>query len=124
MPEVVDFVRGSRRYKTKELQALKSKFPNIRIGIGDKIADAQVYHNNGLKSFLIIDTQNCDDPEDFLELAQKLDRLPANVQVVCDWSQIESAIYKGQSFPCSATQEQLRRKSEALRDEIIQKKAR
>ena len=124
MPEVIDFARGSRRYKTKELRHLKNKFPNIRIGIGDKIADALAYHGNGLKSFLILDSAECDDPEDYLELAQELDRLPADVQVVYNWPQIESAIYQGQSFPRSAAQEELRKKSEALRYDIIQKQSR
>ena len=114
MPEVVDFARGSRRYKTKELIKLKSKFPNIRIGIGDKISDTQAYHDSGLKSFLILQSQGCDDPKDYLELAQELDRLQEDVQVVCDWSQIESAIYRGKSFPKSAAQDELRGKAQAL----------
>ena len=124
MPEVIDFVRGSRRYKTKELSELKNKFPNIRIGIGDKISDALAYHVNGLTSFLILDIADCDDPGDYLELAQKLDRLPADVQVIYNWPQIASAIYEDQSFPRPAAQEELRKKSELLRYDIIQEKAR
>ena len=114
MPEVVDFARGSRRFKTRELQKLKSSFPNICIGIGDKISDIQAYHDSGLKSFLILQSEGCDDPEDYLELAQKLDRLQEDVQVVYDWSQIESAIYRGKSFPKSEAQNELRRKAQAL----------
>jgi hypothetical protein len=122
MPEVVDFARGSRRYKSRELAKLKSKFPNIRIGIGDKISDIQAYHNSGLKAFLILNDEDCDDPEDYLELAQELDRLPEGVQVVCKWSQISSVIYQGRSFPKSAAQEELRRKSRALEAMIIKKR--
>ena len=120
MPEVVDFARGSRRYKTKELTRLKSKFPNIRIGIGDKISDVQAYHDSALQAFLILNDEGCDDPEDYLELAQELDRLPEGVQVVRKWSQIASVIYQGQSFPKSTAQEELRRKSRALEAIIIE----
>lgn len=114
MPEVVDFARGSRRYKTRELAKLKSDFPNIRIGIGDKISDIQAYHDNGLRAFLILNDQGCDDPDDYLELAQKLDLLQDDVQVVGNWSQIASVVYQGRSFPRSAAQKELRRKSQAL----------
>ena len=120
MPEVVDFARGSRRYKTRELAKLKIKFPDIRIGIGDKISDIQAYHDSGLKAFLILNDEDCDDPKDYLELAQKLDRLPEDVQVVYTWSQIASVIYQGQLFPKSAAQEELRRKSRALEAIIIE----
>ncbi len=119
MPEVVDFARGSRRYKTRELTKLKSKFPNIRIGIGDKISDIQAYHNSGLKTFLILNDEDCDDPKDYLELAQELDRLPEDVQVVRNWSQIASVIYQGQLFPKSEAQAELRRKAQALEAIII-----
>ena len=43
----------SGEYKTARLAALKESFPNIKIGIGDKVSDAQAYLENGLETYLI-----------------------------------------------------------------------
>ncbi len=114
MPEVVDFARGSRRYKTKRLDQLQSTFKNIQVGIGDKISDARAYHQNGVKAFLIVNVDELDESEDYLELAKKLEELPEQVQVVENWSQIKAGIYAKESFPRSAMQKELRRRAEQL----------
>lgn len=108
MPEVVDFARGSGRYKTNRLGQLKGMFKNIQLGIGDKISDAVAYHQNGMKAFLIVDVEKSDDPQYYLRLAEELEELPEQVQVVRNWGQISAAIYQRKTFPSSAMQKWLR----------------
>ena len=114
MPEVVEFARGSERYKTKRLQRLKSMFKNIQIGIGDKISDARAYQENGMRAFLILDLEESDDPGHYRKLARKLEELPEQVQVVSNWSQIKAGICEGKSFPRSAMQRELGRQADRL----------
>jgi len=51
------FLKGSGKYKTEMLRRLQVGFKKIEVGIGDKVSDAAAYHENGLKSFLIIQTE-------------------------------------------------------------------
>ena len=41
------------KFKEKALKELKSKWPNIEVGIGDKVHDAEAYIAGGIKAFLL-----------------------------------------------------------------------
>jgi hypothetical protein len=91
---------NSGKYKTARLTELKESFPNIKIGIGDKITDAQSYLENGLESYLI-PHYNDDDPEDLRDMAREIRLLTiyGPVQVVGNWQQIERGIFEGKKYP-------------------------
>ena len=121
LASVGGFLKGSGTYKTEEIRRLKSRFGNLRIGIGDKISDAQAYHGNGLKAFLILQVYSEDDPEELRELADEIGALAEEVQVVTGWHHIAQALFEGASYGRAAAQHQLRqlarRKEEADRDD-------
>lgn len=91
---------NSGKYKTARLTTLKESFPNIKIGIGDKITDAQAYLENGLDSYLIPHYDD-DDPEDLRDMAREIRLLTiyGPVQVVGNWQQIEQGIFAGKKYP-------------------------
>ncbi len=87
-------------YKTARLAALKESFPNLKIGIGDKISDAQAYLENGMESYLIPHYDD-DDSEDLRDMAREIRLLTVYgpVQVVGNWQQIEQGIFAGKRYP-------------------------
>ena len=52
-----------RKYKTREIAAIKKRFPNIVAGVGDKVGDAKAYLANGLKAVIIAPERDEDLPE-------------------------------------------------------------
>jgi len=102
------FLRGSGTYKSEALAQLKRRFEKIEIGIGDKISDAQAYHANGLKAFLIIQVPDAAPPAALTALAEALEPLPEAVQVVTGWDQIERALFAGGAYPRPDAQRRLR----------------
>jgi hypothetical protein len=106
--------RGNREYKGRELSAIRRRFRGPGIGIGDKISDAVVYADNGLRAVLLVSLKDPNDPEDLRELADHLDRLPAGVQVVWNWDELEQAVFEGVAFPARQAQERLRYLADSL----------
>lgn len=98
LSNISGFLKGSATYKTEEIAKLKRRFRKIEIGIGDKVSDARAYYENGLKSFLIIQIPGSDDRVALEALADEIETLPAAVQVVTDWKQIQKALFHGASF--------------------------
>ena len=90
----------SGEYKTARLTTLKESFANIKIGIGDKVSDAQAYLENGLETYLI-PHYNDDNPEDLRDMAREIRLLTVYgpVQVVGNWRQIEQGIFAGKKYP-------------------------
>lgn len=109
-----EFLRGSGAFKAERLAELREMFENVEIGIGDKISDAQAYHENGMRAFLIIHPPDPPTREGLQMLIDDLDSLSADVQVVTDWSQIERVLYGGASYPRPDAQDMLREKLAAL----------
>lgn len=107
LSSVSGFMKGSGAFKSGELADLKNRFPNVRIGIGDKISDAQAYHENGLQAFLIIKIPDEDNPEPYEELANDLGELNEEVQVVTGWRQVEEVLFGGGDYPRPAMQKRL-----------------
>jgi hypothetical protein len=96
------FASGSKQFKSTRLAEIHRQFTNIRIGVGDKISDAQVYQANGAQAYLIVQTQTLKAPQEMLDLAADISTLPATVQVVSNWDQIERGVFDRQKFPPSA----------------------
>jgi hypothetical protein len=107
LSSVSGFMKGSGAFKSGELAELKGRFPNVRIGIGDKISDAQAYHENGLQAFLIVKIPDADEPEPYEELANDLGELNKQVQVVTGWQEVEEVLFDGAAYPRPAMQERL-----------------
>jgi hypothetical protein len=105
------FLKGSGAYKSEMLKRLRKRFRKIEIGIGDKISDAQAYHENGLKAFLILPPPEPAPaaPEKIEALADDLEALDEKVQVVTHWRQIEQVLFEKASHPRSAMQRRLRK---------------
>jgi hypothetical protein len=90
----------SGEYKTARLAELKESFHNLKIGIGDKVSDAQACLENGLETYLIPHYDD-DDPEDLRDMARETPLLTVcgPVQVVGNWGQIEQGIFAGKKYP-------------------------
>jgi hypothetical protein len=104
-----EFFSGSGSYKGGKISELQKRFKKIEIGIGDKISDAEAYHQNGLKSFLIVQIPDDDKPKPYLALAEELKELSDEVQVVTGWDQIEKALFQNASYPRAAMEQTLRK---------------
>ncbi|KPK85805.1 MAG: hypothetical protein AMJ81_02620 [Phycisphaerae bacterium SM23_33] len=91
-------VGDSGKFKTGRLKALREQFPNVAIGIGDKISDAEAYVANGLKAYLIPHYDRQDDG-DVRDMAEKVGKLNQDIQVVDDWEQIRAGILKARKYP-------------------------
>jgi hypothetical protein len=99
---------GSGAYKAGRLAEIKRTFPNVRVGVGDKVSDAQVYADQGVRAILILQPKwSEDDPEKFEKLAGELAALPDAVQVVSNWSEIAAILLDGASFPKQDMQKRL-----------------
>lgn len=107
---------GSGAYKTARLDAIRKSFPNVRLGIGDKISDARAYSENGLRSVLILDFDwSEDDPGDYEDMAAELASLPDDVQVVTNWAEVSAVVFDGASHPKRQMMDRLRAAARDLR---------
>jgi len=105
--DVQGFLKGSEAYKSAALSDLRRTFKQIRIGIGDKPADAKAYHDNGIAAFLIVQPTPADGLKALKELATELAGLPEDVQVTTDWREIERAVLGEARYGRSRVQAQL-----------------
>ena len=109
LSDVAGFLKGSEAFKSAALFALRRTFKQIRIGIGDKPADAKAYHDNGIRAFLLLRPDPADGAESLRQLAEELAELPEAVQVAGDWCEIERAVLGAARYPRSRAQGQLDR---------------
>jgi len=114
---VGEFIRGSGAYKAEMLRRLRRRFKKIDIGIGDKVSDALAYHANGLKALLIVKAYEDDRPDALDALAKAIRALPAEVDVVGSWRQIDKAIFGGVRYPAAAAAKRLEAIAKARRAE-------
>ncbi len=110
---VREAVGGSESFKSAKLAELREAYPNIQLGIGDKLSDVLSYASAGVPAYWI-PHYDPDDPEELAQLARDLRRLPPNVQVVQDWSQIEAGVFGEARFAPQAIAEQLERRARRL----------
>jgi len=109
LSSISGFLKGSGAYKTEVLRDLTGRFRNIKTGIGDKVSDAIAYHENGMRSFLIIRIPDSDTPEAFERLADSLAPLPPAVEVVTGWAEVEKALFGKARFPAAKAIARLRK---------------
>ena len=108
LSDIGGFLRGSGAFKDAALSELRGKFKRIEIGVGDKVSDAQAYHDNGLKAFLIVQIPQAADAASYEAMDKDLAALADEAQVVTDWRQIADALAKKASYPRSAMQQKLK----------------
>jgi len=66
------------KFKEKTLRDLKAKWPNIKVGVGDKVHDAKAYIAGGIKAFLLGEHKS----------------FPEGTVVVNNWSEIHEVLTK------------------------------
>lgn len=103
----------SGKFKTGRLKALRKQFPNVAIGIGDKLSDAEAYVANGLKAYLIPHYDK-DDDDDVRKMAEKIRKINRNIQVVDDWEQVRAGILKARRYSPSAYASRLETRARTL----------
>ncbi len=107
-------VGSSGKFKTARIAELQTIWPNIKIGIGDKLSDAQAYVDNGMTAYLIpYYKREADDMEDMAEDIEKL-RGEGRLHVVSGWKQIEKGFFENQKFPPQSFADQLRKDAKHL----------
>jgi len=85
---------GSGAYKSERLGAIRKTYPNVQVGIGDKVSDALAYVKNGARAILILHVNWAEEePKYFEKLADQLDDLPDSVDVVTNWAQISDILF-------------------------------
>ena len=114
LSDIGGFIQGSGAFKSNVLKDLRARFTGNAVGIGDKISDAQAYFDNGLRSFLIVQPDEAAGAASLAKLADSLDTLDDQVQVVTGWDQVEKALYGSDTYPRSKLQGELRKRASAL----------
>lgn len=108
------FLKGSETFKSERIAELGQRFTRLEIGIGDKFADVLAYHKNQLKAFLLVQFPNSSNRKDWETLLHNLESLPAEIQVVRNWGQIDTALFQQASFPPADTMEFVKEKIRTL----------
>lgn len=117
LASVSGFLSGSGAYKTKAIRRMQEEFTNIQAGVGDKVSDALAYHETGLRSFLIVQPPEGDQPKPYRELAEQLSALPEAVEVVTNWQQVRQAFFQGKHYPPGDMVKKLQRQASRLASE-------
>ena len=114
--ELKEAFGDSGTFKTAKLKAIRSSFPNVRIGIGDKLSDAQAYVDNGLTAYLIPDYKN--KPKSMRKMADQIRQLKGNgrLHVVSGWQEIDAGIFSGRTFPPEAFAKRLDEQAKQLEE--------
>ncbi|MCD4699983.1 MAG: hypothetical protein K8R91_05370 [Phycisphaerae bacterium] len=111
-------IGDSGKFKSGRLAELRKDFPNISIGIGDKISDVEAYVANDMTGYLIPNyDRDDDDAGDFRKLAKKIRKLDSQIHVVDGWEEIRDAILKGQKFPATAYADRLEVRAKELKED-------
>ena len=113
----------SGQFKAATLAGLRKAYPNLAIGIGDKLSDAQAYVDNGLTAYLIPHYKA--KPKDMREMAADIRKLDGRgrLQVVDGWGDIEVGIFGGRKFPPQDYARRLDAQADRLQREIKQREA-
>ena len=112
--ELKEAFGDSGKFKTAKLAAVTEAFPNAKIGIGDKLSDAQAYVDNGLVAYLI--PYYKEKPESMREMARDIRRLAGRgrLNVVSNWREIEAGIFGGKKFSPEIFADELSRRADEL----------
>jgi len=107
-------IEPSGQFKTARIAELKKNFPNIKIGIGDKLSDAQAYVDNGMTAYLIPNYDN--ESDDMRDMARDIRRLrgEGRLNVVSNWREIEEGIFKDKKYPPQVFADDLEKQARQL----------
>jgi len=92
---------SSGKFKTAKIEALRKQYPNVALGIGDKLSDSEAYVANGLRAYLIPHYDR-DDAKDCRKMAAAIRRLHKDVQVVDSWAEVREGVFRGKAFPTTS----------------------
>ncbi len=110
-------VGDSGKFKSARLAELRKDFPNVRIGIGDKISDVEAYVANDMTGYLIPNyDRDDDDAGDLRKLAKKIRKLDKRIHVIDGWEEIRAAILTGKKFPATAYADRLDARAKQLKE--------
>jgi len=114
MSRLDQVLTGSGSYKQTRLQDVRKAFPEVAIGIGDKLSDAEAYLANGMKAYLIPHYKR--EVDDMLEMADRLDEMTRSdrLNVVDTWQEVEVGIFHNITFPVETYVARLRRRAEEM----------
>jgi len=115
----IGFLGGSEKFKTAALKDLKNRYPAIQWGIGDQAGDARAYAANGLRPILLLHPEKMNNPEQVRLWIHHLQSLPAGVEAVDSWPQIEKVLYDGTHYPVADAVQRLTKKYEAAMQEML-----
>lgn len=90
-------IGDSGEFKTARLAELLQTYPNVKLGIGDKISDARSYADNGITAYLI--PYYKDDPKDMRRIGRQIRRLPDSVEVTPTWRDVHAAFFEEKEYP-------------------------
>ena len=112
--ELKQALGSSGDFKSAKIAELQKSFPNLKIGIGDKLSDAQAYVDNGMTAYLIPHYRQ--KPGDMLEMALHIRNLQdrGRLQVVSGWRQIDAGIFHGKKYPPAAFADWLEKQARLL----------
>ena len=112
--ELKDAFGDSGKFKTAKLKAVKKSYGNVKIGIGDKLSDAQAYVDNGLTAYLIPHYK--EKPKDMKKMSGNIRKLKGDgrLNVVDGWREIEMGIFKGRKYKPSTYAGRLERRAKQL----------
>jgi hypothetical protein len=113
------FLKSSQDFKNAAIKNLKDRYPNIEIGIGDQAGDAQAYLANGLKAIVIVHPELMKKPEDVRREIRDLQTLPAEVETVESWNQIDQVIFEGKHFPVAQALARLVKLHEQIMNQLL-----
>ena len=107
----------SGKFKTARLKAVRKSFPNVGIGIGDKLSDAQSYVDNGMTTYLIPHYKQ--KPKDMRKMADKVAKLRGRglLNVVDGWREIEAGFFRDKKFSPDEYVRRLRARADQLEAE-------
>jgi hypothetical protein len=108
---------GSGEFKSSMLADVRIKFPNILVGIGDKISDAQAYVENGMEAYLIPYYKH--KVKDMRRMAELIRELAGTerLQVVRNWQEIELGLFQGRKYSPEAFARWLDKEANRLEEE-------
>jgi len=123
--QLKDAFGDSGKFKTGKLKSIRRSFPRVKIGIGDKISDAQAYVDNGLVAYLIPHYKK-DKPKDLRKMARKIEKTRGRgrLQVVSGWVEIERGIFGKAKYTPADFADGLKRRAALLEEQERERKRR
>lgn len=109
-------VSDAAALKSASPAALAGSFPKLYALVTERTSDAQAFAARGAQAYLFVDIDpDEDDPDDLYAQAARLRGLPANVNAVYHWQQVQTGVLSGQAYPAAALARQLEAKARRIR---------